>query len=379
VTATSGVHHIGVGKYAGDLNGHLLNSNGVVTADAYVKIAFFTSSLDRALLTPDLDGRHKVGSLEYEKSYSRESLEYIGDPSRWPEGVRIVARKKLFNEPADAASFLTRKQAEKLQAAKTPRRDFDSNAAVYQLAYLFAQFKAFYPDTLFLFDWADDLPNGYAFKSYTQKMIVLSGGLARIGLLSNAGLAMILAHLVARLGGINCVGIADYEASGLYLSTVYEPLSFPDVYPKALKQVTALFGLIETEADADDDRCKDPSLKCRIASIQAGAAMLPVPSCADPEAEGFQVAGATAVPGGAAVQFNETPDVDSAQNPSNYTLDPTAAITSATVDANLLSVKLEAVLEADTEYVLTVTNVTSTFGDSLAPDKNTASFKTAEA
>lgn len=377
---TGGVHSISTGPYAGNVTGHLLNANGIVVADQTIKVALFANQIAANLLVPDLDQRPRVGSDEYLASVPASAKALLEAPDDWPAGVSLVVKQSLINPPPKADTFFTPDQARLLQAVKTPRRDFDSNAAIQQMGYVFAQFKAFYPDVLFVLDWGNDVPNAYAFRNYGETYIVLNGGLARIFLLSNTGIAFVLSHLLARLGldatsggqGTSCVGVADYEAFGNCFMQVYNPMQFPTLVPEAYKQMQALFTLIKDDKPQPLDPCKNPGLDCRLIAIWAGATLDPLPPCADPEAEGFQLLSAIVVGGGIDVTFNKPVDAASAGTPGNYTLDPDAEITAAEVDAvDPAQVHLKVDVARLIIYVLTVENVTSNADVPLEPGKNT--------
>ncbi len=205
-TYKGGVHHISTGKFDGSLEGHLLNSNDVVTADMSVKLEFQTDSLDRKHLVKDLDKRVKVGSDEYiEKYYDAEAKTFMASPHEWPEGFTVIVRQNLINVPDNAYSYITAGQARNVMDSDADRRDFDSNAAINKIQYVFGQFKSFYPDAIYLLDWNNPVPNGYAFNAYNQDMIVLTGGLVRLFALNNEGFALIISHLLSCFDVAHCL------------------------------------------------------------------------------------------------------------------------------------------------------------------------------
>jgi hypothetical protein len=385
---TGGVHNVSTGPYKNDVTGHLLNANGLVVADQTIKIALFTRQVAANMLVADLDTRPRVGSEEYLATVSAQAKALLTTPDDWPPGVTLVVPQALFNIPPKSDAYFTAYQARSLRAAKTPRRAIDNNAAVQQMGYLFAQFKAFYPQVLFVLDWGNEVPNAYAFKSFGETFVVLNGGLARILLLSNTGLALVLSHLLARLRldetsggqGTSCVGIADYDSFGSFFTRVYDPLQFPALVPQAYKEIKAVFALIKPDpSEIVQNPCKNPELDCRLKAIWAGATLDPLPSCADPTAEGFQLLSAVAGSGGIDVTFNNPVDADSAVTPSNYTLSPEAAITAAVVDpANAAKVRLTVDVKPLGIYVLTVQNVTSDSDVPLEPGRNSVTITSAQ-
>lgn len=377
---TGGVHNISTGPFSGDVNGHLINANGLVIADQSIKVAAMTNALADGLLVEGHLERPRVGTEAYYASVSEAAKQMLTQPESWPAGVALVTERPLFNIPPKADSFLTDAQARLLRAANTPRRPVDSNAAIDQVGRALTYFRGFYPDMLFVLDWGNPAPNGWAFRSFGETWVVLSGSLARIALLSNNGVSAVLSHLIARLRldatsggqGTSCVGLADYEAFGGVFTAVYDPLQFPTLVPAAFKEIKALFGLIHETSEVAHSACKNPTLDCRLAALWAGATLDPLPSCADPDAEGFQLLAAEAGTEEILVTFNNPVDPDSAGAAANYTLsDPNVEVRSATVDAaNPAKVRLAAVVPAKTVLALTVANVTSSDDVPLEPGHN---------
>jgi len=382
-----GVHHISTGDFNGSLDGHLLNSNNVVTTDMSVKLDFQTGSLDRKFLVKDLDKRVKVGSDEYmERYYDDAAKTFMASPTQWPEDFTIVVRKNLINVPDTAFAFITGGQARNIMDSDAPRRDFDSNAAISKVLYVFSQFEGFFPQPKYLMDWNNPLPNGYAFNYYNQDVILLTGGLLRLLALNNEGYALVICHLLARLFGVpdtypqlKCVGPGDYEGISTYFTQVYQAQQFPTQFPKALEQIGNFFDLMsEKFRKADpDDKCDRPSTKCRIETYKSAAAVRPLPRCANPGSAPFHLTGAEPDEEGTTVTvtFSEAVDPPTAETRGNYKLKPLARIVQAKVNPeNPFEVKLTARIRKDRLYVLTVSGVESEFNDPLVPDPGQTSF-----
>lgn len=387
-TYRGGVHHISTGPFNGSLEGHLLNSNNVVTTDMAVKLEHQTGSLDRKFLVKDLDKRVKVGSDEYiARYYDKDAKTFMANPTEWPEGFTVTVRQDLVNIPDTAYSFITDDQARNIMDSGAPRRDFDSNAAIMKIQYVFQQFKGFYPDPMYLMDWNNPVPNGYAFNYYNQNIIVMTGGLLRLYALNNEGFALVICHLIARLYGvpgtnksIKCVGPADYEAVAGYFTSIYQAQQFPTQFPNALKQIQDFFNLMSEEfrKGDPDDRCNAPSTDCRIQTYLAAASVQPIPKCADPESRPFHLVKAVPSENGDAVtvEFNEPVNPPTAETVKNYGLAPKAEITKAKVNPdNDSEVLLTVTIEMDMEYALTVSKVLSEFNDNMEPDPGKAIFK----
>jgi hypothetical protein len=377
VFSTNGVHHISTGPWNGNIDGHLLDSNNVVTTDMVVKVAALTGGLPGQHLHADLPHRHKVGSAEYEASYSESSRLFRSDPTQWPMGTIIVPKQALVVIPKSAAGYLTEHQARWLAIAKTPRRDYDSSAAIESVRYVFAQLKVKFSKPTFLLDWANSHPNAYAFSYFNQDFVVVTGGLARIALLQNQGIAMICCQLLARLYGTNpCVGPADYAAVDNFAG-LYQAIQFPDQLPKALAQLAKLFALIKWDDSAD--RCKEPTPTCRVATYWAGANLDPLPRCADPGAEDFGIISVAATTVDIVVEYNDPVDTFTATAINNYALTPAATITKAEMDADSETrVRLAVDLIAGTGYRLDAVHILSANDEPIDPSRSGADFKVAK-
>lgn len=386
-----GVHHISTGPFSGSLNGHLLNSNNVVSTDMAVKLEFQTGNLDTKFLVKDLDKRVKVGSDEYiERYYDEEAKTFMASPTEWPEGLTIVVRKNLINVPKTAFSFITAAQARNIMDSDAPRRDFDSNAAIMKALYVFSQFKGFFPQPKYLMDWNNPLPNGYAFNSYNQDFILLTGGLLRLLALNNEGFGLVICHLMARLYGVpgvypqlKCVGPGDYEGISTYFTQVYQAQQFPTQFPKALEQIENFFDLMSEEFQKGDpdDKCNRPSTQCRVETYKAAAAVQPLPRCANPGQEPFHLLIAEPNEEGTEVTvlFSEDVDPPTAETRSNYKLEPLARIREAKVNPeNPFEVILSTRIRKDKLYVLTVSGVESEFNETMVPDPGKTSFSLPE-
>lgn len=381
-----GVHHISTGKFTGSLDGHLLNSNQVVTADMSVKLEFQVGNLDRKHLVRNLDKLAVVGSDEYNKNYSKKDLDYMASPADWPQGFIVKARHELINIPVHAYSFITEKQARSIMDSSAPRRDYDANEAYVKIKYVYSQFRYRYPDAVFLFDWNNPMPNAYAFNQFEQNIILLTGGLVRLLALNNEGFALIISHMLARLFGdsyskrqIECVGPADYAAVADYFSTVYQVPQFKSQLPNALKQINSYLHLMDKKLQEGDpkDRCNAPSVKCRMETFTNAASVLPMPPCADPHKLTFRLDKAVPAHEAVTVYYSENVDPPSAETVENYSVKPKLEISKAEVSPTTFNIiKLTtAEIKPGVEYTLTVKHVISEYDEEIDPKHNSVTFK----
>jgi hypothetical protein len=150
-------------------------------------------------------------------------------------------------------------------------------------------FTGFYPGIDFYYDATDTTPNLYVYVANDRQVVRVSGGLARMQVLTYEGLFMAMAYGVASFYGgdpKNAAGYsatiqADYYAYSVISQSLYWFI-LPDFTTKALNQWQTMFSLVSSEhaAGNQNDPLNDPSLACRLQSIQAAMTMLPLPACA---------------------------------------------------------------------------------------------------
>jgi hypothetical protein len=379
-----GVHHISVGTFDNStIEGHLLNTNGIVSADFSVQLSNITGEIDPALMIADLNTRLKVGTEEYEKQYSNSrAAEFVADPKQWPQGFTAINRTSLVNIPPGAYGYLTDEQSQELLDSDAPKRDYTSQTAIYYVDFLFQQFQGFFPDTVYILDWDNPRPNAYSWLQSRQRFIVMTGGLARLYALNLEGMAMIISHHLATFYGkdmpngigVECVGPADYYGLQNIYRYVWRENYFRNSFPLAYQQVEKMFSYI-THSSGGTDKCNNPGLDCRLLTLQAAAASAVVPPCADPtHMNDFQVVEAVPSSGEVRVVFNHNLNVDTAETKENYTISPTVEVQSAVLDTGD-AVILSAAIDPGVAYTLTVENVLSADGELLMEGGNTAQFE----
>lgn len=385
---TGGVRHIATGAYSpGEpLDGHLLNSNGLVTADLAVQLAHYGGLLHSAVLHADnADSKPALGSAAFLAAYPPtrhpELHAFLFDKKAWPKGFEPRSTS-LINIPPSAVSFFTEGQAVEIQA-KIRQLSPGNSAVIATVDYLFRIYKAFNPDVLFIIDWNNELPNAYFFKDLRYPMVVLNGGLARLEPLTRDGLAVIMSHMMAAAAGSKCVGPADYNGVMIYLRQAWNN-EFFSVFRNGLAQLEQVFAALEPDtAEGDpDDICGQPSVACRVATLQAGAAMDDLPSCAIPHAA-FRIASVTADARqeSVVVAFTELLNLPTAETAGNYVVDPNDKATapvrvkSAVVGEDFKAVTLTVTgLEPAAAYTLTVKEVLDEHDHPLAADGRVARF-----
>ncbi|WP_346320181.1 Hint domain-containing protein [Chitinophaga sp. YIM B06452] len=378
-----GVYQLATGQFSGSMDGHLLNSNGVISADFALQVGFMAGQLDKKFLVKDLDTRLRVGSPEYQqKNHNKEAQHFISHPELWPKGLTIPDRNNLYIIPADAKSFITDSQAQQIMDNKDAKtRPFGSNYGIEMAEYLWTTFRAFYPGINYVMDWNNPLPNAYTWTSFGQPYILLTGGLLRQMALNKEGFSLILSQALAYMGADEvtppavCVGEADYQ-SLVYFGNIYRDSTFISTFRAAMLQVEQFWSYIVNDVDPLS-KCLNPGIPCRIETYKAASYLDPLPPCADPDYVPFELIGASSKKGEGSivVVYNRQLNESSALTILNYSLSPYLEIIEAQMDPeNDKQVILFAAVLEKTEYTLTVTGVLSALGEPLDPDHDKAVF-----
>jgi hypothetical protein len=375
-----GLHHITLGDFDGkDLNGHLINANGLVSSDYIVQLCYSSGNLD-----PNLIAETSSKAMAETAAFSKAALEFINDRSRWPQGFTPLVPSSQFNIPVFARRFLTDDQAEEVR----DKGEFASPAnlaSLSQAGYLYSIYDALGPDILYINDWNNPVPNAYSWLAGGQRIIVTTGPLLRLYGMSLEGIALIVAHMVATQQNIECVGEADYAATYNYFRKFWLDDLFFIMFERALTQIKALFALITEHGHGNPKQpCHDPSLACRIKAFENGAAMLGVPECAEPK-HPFGVIGATSNFQNTQVQvsFSRKLNPPSAETAANYAINPLEPQTPILVEKAVLEKPRDKMvlltvkgLQSGKRYELKVQNVLSAKDEPLDPHRTKVTFET---
>lgn len=310
-----GVHHIATDKeFTGDISGHLLVSEGVVSGDFNLQI--HATDLKESHFIEDHDDLPIIGSTAYEQAY----IHLVNDNYRSYQAVdnadntlQVVPKVQKFyvhgqhtmDIPVAVAKYFSDEQAE----------DIGNNAAKYEFAdvgigistvqYAIKLFQGFYPNITFYHDIGKLETNAYAFTQYGKQFVVITGGLTRIKGLGLEGLSMIMSHLVARLqnsapqdgNGFTTVAMADYYSTGI-LRNVYFGNMYTEMYDSGVEQIAEyLFNNIEEANDKYEGDPYEPARELRMDSLDAGNTMhFPPEGTGGPVQYGLKVTGAQALP-----------------------------------------------------------------------------------
>lgn len=392
---SGGLHHIATStRFDGSIDGHLLNSNGIVAGD-------YTLQIHAEQLGNLLEDGPNIGTPEYEASHKQYavSVHAYHHPDAIGE-ISIPKTVKLFTGqsahiPENAGSFFTVPQEIDIIGSRhVIIHGFANKAGTDAVNYMFKIYKASFPDINFYLDWENVNPNAYAFEEYGQQHVVVSGGLVRIEGIANA-LAVIIAQCVARFTKPDKEEKAkhellprvqaDYYGIGFVMRLAWD-WNWNDTVEKGIAQVNTLFSYISDNnqvGDADNP-LEDPSIQCRETAMQYALLGGDLPPCAGgtPPQPELKVIGDEVgkTPDGQTfviLNFNEPLDVTSAENLDNYKATPAVNLTSATVTKEDTSkVTVVGDFAPKTDYEIVVSNVTSANGTALDSDLNSAQFKT---
>lgn len=385
----NGFHHISTTtSMPTSLDGHLINVEGIVSADYAVQLYFDELKL---LLDNEPAVAPIIGSDEYRKRNpgvlaalpAKTVSQVVADGpehAAWPH--------TMFNNsieiPANASSFVTKQQAKQIRDF-VPKRRYDHTDSLSYTEYLMSIYEVFYPEVTFRVDWPEEKANAFSWEENGQYFVVVQGGLIRALPLNMAGISLAIAHELGHLfgdppkgiDGYACEGSADYYATWIamrrtWYGSLYQSLVFP-----AMDEVKNLFSYLSDRSSTAVDGCVQPTLDCRLTTFMAGVTLADLPACAGGlkvaylELLSAEVTGPDAV----VVGFNEALNQQTAEEITNYIITPPTAVQRATLDPNDPSkVTLTAAIERDTEYRLYVQNLLSADAENLDPDKSAIDF-----
>jgi len=387
-----GEHHTSVQsiELAGDydpntLDGHLVNSNGVVTADYVVQVHHEVNEggdqFTYQFRDTDETDIQEVGTKEYAEKFPHEGRDnFLEDEDSWPKGF-IPKRKRIVNIPKTAWGFLTEPQAMEVME----NAEFNPYSNVIgrdNVERLFKFGRMLFPDIIYIIDWHNKFPNGYAWIQGRQKFLVVTGGLIRLKSLFLEGHSLIIAHLQAYLNGEQCVGTCDYEATHDILRELWPDKIYARIVPNAISQMEEIFSVIQSKPEQKDqnDRCLNPPLDCRIETFWAGMSFMEIPDCALPKVEFFELqqAFSSIDRNQITMAFSEKLDPESVTDTKNYDLVPGAKISKAEMDSTNEKriVLFVETLKPNSRYILAVENINTTHGGVIAAGKDAVIFKT---
>ena len=370
-----GLHHIGTtNTVAESVDGHLLNSKGIVTGDWALQISNLVSS-ESDERTPRFGTKayvENMGNLEGDIFHAKVSG-FDMDTVR-PDEFKPY-RLDSGNIPESASHFITRKQSLDVYENAT-QAPISSSAGKDIVHYLFKVFGAFYPEIKFRLLWDEVLSNAHSWYELDVKFVVINGGLVRTEGIGFNQLAIIIAHEIGHLIGgapyesgsskCSCEGQADYAATSAILNGVFFPNLFLDIVIPGLEGIITFFDYIDPEnrAGIPGNTCNYISIDCRIAALEAGLSHKALPECAGgPKIDYLEIVSAKATSTAkktakVLVEYDEAVNENSSLQISNYTIDG-ATVTKVSPGTSDKSVVLDISLKVKNPTKLTVKDVIS--------------------
>lgn len=291
------VHNIAVGKWDVEnpgKEGHLINTNGIISGDYYVQ-SVLKESPEAGFALP------QVGTDEYEAMYkpALRQEKMLGVSTLEDEikitDVNTFRPYKRVNIPKDAIHFLPEEYEKAAPGLLAPV----DNSIPYEVAeYIVYNYRRAYPNIIYHVDWLDNTVNAYAWMEGNKRHVALKGGIIRHQHIGQEGLGLILSHEIGHhYGGAprypnnpwaSCEGQADYWGAMVGQRNVWWGQYAIEQTEKGAQQVYNLFAyglqagnLFELQKSvAIGGLCSHPGAACRLATYRAGVQAAEKPACA---------------------------------------------------------------------------------------------------
>ena len=298
---TAGFHHIATTTQEpdADLDGHLLNTNGVVTADYAVQM-YYRSGESKKFMKNDQRDLPVVGSPEYVEKHGPACLKapaavkggpkiatYNSPDLASEERTFVSAEATMVKIPKDACSFISKEEAAK--KALEPMRQWNDPMPREWTEYLLKHHKLYYPDVTFILDWANNEVNAYAWVDNGVRFVSILGGLVRHTALEMEGIALVTAHELGHHyggpptwpGGLSCEGQADYYGVNIIMRNAWFGEFYYEIAIPAIAQMAAFFGVgSDATGGSASAGCSHPPGACRIDTYNDAVDLKPKPVCA---------------------------------------------------------------------------------------------------
>lgn len=292
-----GFHHIAtsVTSPGPDLDGRLLDTNGLISADYSTQLHARSGELGATLLDSTLNARPVVGSPRYVAAVGGGAGVQGANAVMWSGGGEkgtgagiFTPAESLFTAVPDfACRFIS--DAEAAARIGEVITTWDDPLSKEWTESLLAYHRNFFPDVRFEFDWTDDTPNAYAWVSGGQRFVRILGGLVRHPALEIEGVGVVVAHELAHHyggtptfpHGLSCEGQADFYGVRNVMRKVWFGDQFFDMTDRGINQMAGFFGSpSDPVPPPGSSNCKHPAGACRIATYRAAVSLRSKPGCA---------------------------------------------------------------------------------------------------
>ncbi|MFE2752257.1 hypothetical protein ACFXGA_09670 [Actinosynnema sp. NPDC059335] len=385
---SGGLHHIGAGKPTDPTGAHLLQASGVVVGDYYLQLR---PELLAGRWAAETEARPHAWEPDYAQTHEVEkhTTSLVFGTANCGTGSEIGTLFTVFSDTNgylenDVAALLTPAQANDV-LLNGKQMSFGNPIPKYLVETVFKHMQGFLPDVDLHLDWNRPEPNVYAFRRFGRQTVVVTGGLARAGVLDFEGLVMAVAHGANRLSGVEplndqgftVTGRADYDAFHDTSRIFWWITEWSRSTGAAQKQFNDLFDLIsEQNAQGNPDAGHDePSIACRRKCI-AYSSVLGFPECAGgPPLPRIAIEDAAATTDTLTLVVNLSPKPESVTATGNYDITPAVTVTEAALAPDSsFHILVKADFQPDQEYRVTVRGLVSILGSGMDPERDSIGF-----
>ncbi len=281
-----------------DPNGHLVNTNGVISGDYALQTYYMAGILAPEHLHAEIHSRPSFGSLEYQERYesadpSEDALQagvmMSGESARDMPG-RLLVRREVEGT-ANVQGLLGYVPLHRSGGLENLPHFKISDVDREQLGqYVCTLFGAFYPQIRFRVDWWVRNVNVLAIRGQggRQGEVVINGGFLRVAMLDLAGVSLATAFCVANLnageGDQENVGYADYFGAAAVMRNVWWEMDFITKMKAAVEQMTEFLSYVPVGFGARSPYYPDGL--CRIRTYDNALKVAGIPDCAVPPPAG---------------------------------------------------------------------------------------------
>jgi hypothetical protein len=282
-------------------NGHLINTNGVISGDYALQTQYLGNTIDPSLLHPEAKSRPPVGSVAYHEQfpYADPTPQAVEAASKL--GVKLsaagetgpgilVVRREHDDEFDDLASmsvlgFVPLHHVGPLE--RLPAYPFSDGQRKALGDYLCKLFGAFYPDIEFSVCWYRRNVNVYALAPLLlggKKRVVISGGFLRTKMLDVGSISLAMAFAVTSLEAspddARNIGYDDFNGAAIVMRNVWWDVDYITRMEAAMKELKDLFTYIPVGFGFETNPIY-PSGQCRLDTYENAMTMTGIPACAE--------------------------------------------------------------------------------------------------
>lgn len=381
------VHHIATDmvtyeEFTGSLDGHLINTNGVVAGDYLLQLF-----QDTPKMAPNLDtSAPTIGTPAYQELHANLVVKpYVVGADHEVVGAEYAAPEfftahgdSSTSAPAGALSLFTERQEAMLLDPDIPKRGFSDSTNMQQVSYFTTLLSGFFPDVEIVMDWESVHPNVYGYQADGKSTVLIGGELLRLGPLYGPAMAIAIGFGVAAATSDQAsLGRALYDGTSWVLVTALGPY-----WAETVQAGLAQFSLLLTAlAGKETSPTDEPGLgaSCLLDVINAAVSGDIVPSCAGGDT--LALSRASYTDGAVQATFNTELAAGPAGDPANYAVSPGGTITRVELNQEnptIVTIRCDLAKNSPTPittYVLTVLHLTGLDGSTLNPLKRSAAFK----